>query len=120
MLVQCNTKCQTTVNALLDVDTDTVICGECGSVLADVSKYLKLSMKTNGDILRSKNKKAFVFHCKTHDDHVETAFVDSRLVGKTCPDDGDPCRIDVTQHMVKAVEETGKYLSRVEKHDESS
>jgi hypothetical protein len=120
MLVQCNVKCQTTVNASLDVDADEVICGECGSVLSDVSKYSKLSMKTNGDILRSKNKKAFVFYCETHDDHVETTFVKSRLVGKTCPEDGESCKINVTQHMVKAVEETSKYLSKVEKHDEST
>ena len=120
MLVQCNTKCQTTVNALLDIDTDNVICGECGSVLSDVSKYSKLSMKTNGDILRSKNKKAFVFYCQTHDDHVETAFVESRLVGKTCPDDGEQCKIVITEHMIKAIEETSLYLSKVEKHDETT
>jgi hypothetical protein len=41
-------------------------------------------------------------------------------VGKTCPDDGEPCKINVTQHMVKAVEETGKYLSKVEEYDEST
>jgi hypothetical protein len=120
MLVQCNAKCQTTVNASLDVDADEVICGDCGSVLSDVSKYSKLSMKTNGDILRSKNKKAFVFYCETHDDHVETTFLKSRLVGKTCPTDGESCKINVTKHMTKAIEETEKYLTKVEAHDESA
>jgi len=119
MLVQCNVKCQTTVDASLDIDTNEVICGDCGSTLSDVSKYTKLSMKTNGDILRSKNKKAFVFYCKTHDDHVETAFVQSKLIGKTCPEDGRSCKINETEHMVRAIEETGKYLSKVEEHDES-
>lgn len=120
MLVQCNVKCQTTVDASLNVDTNEVICGTCGSVLTDVSKYSKLSMKTNGDILRSINKKAFVFYCETHEEHVETTFIQSRLVGKTCPEDGKACRINITKHMIKAMEETEKYLSKVEKHDEST
>ena len=120
MLVQCNVKCHTTVSASLDVDADEVICGECGSALDNVSKYSKLSMKTNGDILRSKNKKAFVFYCEAHDDHVETVYKESRLVGKSCPDDGESCKINITKHMVRAIEETERYLSKVEEHDESA
>jgi len=120
MLVQCNVKCQTTVDASLNIDTDEVICGDCGSVLTDVSKYSKLSMKTNGDILRSIKKKAFVFYCEAHDEHVETAFVESKLIGKTCPQDGLSCKINITKHMIKAMEETEKYLSEVEEHDESA
>ena len=123
MLVKCNPLCKLsdgTTDASLDVDRNEAMCNECGEVIAHVSTYSKLSMKTNGDILRSKNKKAFVFYCQTHDDHVETAFVESRLVGKTCPDDGKQCKIDITEHMVKAISETTKYLSKVEEHDEST
>ena len=117
MLVQCNVKCQTTVDASLRVDTDEVICGECGSVISDVSKYTKLSMKNNGDILRSAKRKAFVFYCETHEEHVEAVYKDSVLIGKTCPEDGNSCKINVTKHMAKAIEETSKYLKEVEKHD---
>ena len=116
MLVQCNSKCQTTVKALLDVDKDEVICTECGGTLDNVSKYSKLSMKTDGDIIRTKNKKAFVFHCKTCDNHVETVFVNSVLKGKHC-DGEDACRINVTSHMAKAIEETAKYLDKVAEND---
>ena len=120
MLVQCNNKkCHTTVDAMLDLDSNEVICGECGDTISGVSKYTKLSMKTNGDILRSKNKKAFVFHCETCDTHVETTFVDSKLVGKTCPSDNRSCKINITEHMAKAIIETKAYLSKVEEHDES-
>jgi len=76
-------------------------------------------MKAAGDILRSTKKKAFVFYCEAHDDNVEAIFVQSKLVGKTCPDDGESCKINVTKHMIKAIEETGKYLSKVEEHDGS-
>lgn len=119
MLVQCNVKCQTTVDASLNVDTDEVICGECGGVLSDVSKYTKLSMKTSGDILRSTKRRAFVFYCETHEEHVETIYKNSVLMGKTCPEDGVTCKINITKHMAKAIEETTVYLNKVEEHDGS-
>jgi hypothetical protein len=120
MLVQCNLpKCNTTVNALLNVDTDEVICGDCGGVITSVSKYSKLSMKTNGDIIRTKKKKAFVFPCETCETHVEATFVNSKLVGKSCQNEQNGCKINITEHMVKAIQETEKYLAKVEVHDES-
>tara|TARA_B100000700_G_scaffold306700_1_gene382180 strand:- start:283 stop:645 length:363 start_codon:yes stop_codon:yes gene_type:complete len=120
MLVQCNVKCHTTVDASLNVDTNEAICNQCGSVLNSVSKYSKLSMKTNGDILRSKNRKAFMFPCQTCDKQVEAAFCNSKLVGKACPEDGSNCKINITEHMVKAIKETETYLEKVREHDESS
>lgn len=117
MLVQCNSKCQTTVKALLDLETNDVVCTECGGTLDNVSKYSKLSMKTNGDVIRTKKKKAFVFHCETCDNHVETAFVNSVLRGKQCEESAS-CKINITKHMAKAIEETTKYLEKVAENDE--
>ena len=112
MIVRCNKLCKLsdgTTDASLDVESNNAICNECGEVLSGVSKYSKLSMKTTGDIIRSKKKKAFVFHCQTHDDHVETVFVNSRLVGKTCPDDGNSCMINVTKHIPTRCKNTNPF-----------
>jgi hypothetical protein len=122
MIVRCNQLCKLsdgTTDASLDVDTNNAICNECGEILVGVSKYSKLSMKTTGDILRSKKKKAFVFYCETHDDHVETTFSNSVLIGKSCPDDGKACKINVTKHMVKAIQDFEMLASKESDKDES-
>jgi|TARA_R110001583_G_scaffold16234_28_gene66385 hypothetical protein len=108
MLVYCDSKCKTTVNASLDVSSNEAICNQCGEEIVNVSQYLKISMKTNGDILRRNKKKAFVFYCESHDNHVETTYINSVLVGKSCPRDSSPCRINITNHMKRAIEETSK------------
>jgi len=120
MIVRCNVGCRLTdgiTDASLDLDTNNAMCNECGEVLTDVSEYSKLSMKTNGDILRTKKKKAFVFPCQTCNEDVETEFVSSRLVGKACPNNQDGCKIDITQHMVKAIEETKIISDKIKEHD---
>ena len=115
MLVQCNKKtCKTIVNASLDLDLNEAICGECGEVIDGVSDYSKLSMKNSGDVIRSKKRKAFMFYCNTHEKHVETIFKNSVLVGKTCPHDGASCKINITSHMAKAIEETHKKIEKIE------
>ena len=114
MLVRCNVGCKLSdgmTDASLDVDSDSAICNECGESLEGVSSYAKLSMRKNGDILRSKNKKAFMFGCKTCDKTVEATFNKGILVGKDCPNDMGGCKIDTTSHMVHAIAE----ISRVSK-----
>lgn len=123
MLVKCNPLCKLsdgTTDASLDVDANEAVCNQCGEIVKHVSKYSKLSMKTNGDVLRSKNRKAFMFPCQTCDKQVEAAFVNSKLVGKGCSNGGEGCKINITEHMIKAIEETSLYLSKVEKHDETT
>ena len=120
MLVKCNPLCKLsdgTTDASLDVDENNAVCNQCGEVISHVSSYSKLSMKSNGDVLRSKNRKAFVFPCSTCDKSVEAAFFESKLVGKACAEESFPCKINVTQHMVKAIRETADYLKKVEEHD---
>ena len=120
MIVRCNPKCKKSdgfTDGSLDVDTNDVICNECGEVVRAVSSYAKISMKANGDIIRTKRRKAFVFPCNTCEDDVETQFVNGILVGKSCPNNQEGCRINVTQHMVVAIEETQKVLEKVETNE---
>jgi ribosomal protein L34E len=121
MIIRCNPKCRKSdgfTDGSLDVDSDNVICNECGEVLEGVSSYAKLSMKTIGDIIRSKNRKAFMFPCLTCDNNVEAMFAEGVLVGKRCSQELGPCKLNVTEHMIKAVEETQKILAKADE-DES-
>ena len=109
MIIRCNPKCKKSdgfTDGSLDLDTNDVICNECGDVVNTVSSYAKISMKANGDIIRTKRRKAFVFPCNTCEDDVETQFVNGVLVGKECVNNQEGCKINVTQHMVVAIEET--------------
>lgn len=107
MLVFCNKVCKEIVDASLDVDEDVAICNQCEEILDSVTKFARLSMKANGDVRQSKNRKAFVFMCKTHGKMTEVFYKNSRLKGKNCPDDGRDCLIDITESMKVAVKEFG-------------
>lgn len=107
MIVRCKLGCRKSdgmTDASLDVEADSVICNNCGDDLDEVSSYTKLSMKANGDIIRSNAKKAFMFPCKTCDKLVEATMSAGVLTGKLCPKDGVGCKINITEHMVKALE----------------
>jgi len=120
MIVRCNPKCRKSdgfTDGSLDVDANEVMCNECGEVIREISPYAKLSMKTIGDIIRSKKKKAFMFPCQTCDEHVETQFINGLLVGKNCSNNQEGCKINVTEHMVKAIEETQKVLQKAEDNE---
>jgi hypothetical protein len=107
MIVRCKLGCRKSdgmTDASLDVEADSVVCNNCGDDLEDISSYTKLSMKANGDIVRNKGKKAFVFPCKTCDKHVEATMSAGILKGKACPNGGVGCKINITEHMVKALE----------------
>ena len=108
MLVRCNPKCKMSdgmTDASLDLETNDAICNKCGETIDGVSSYLKNTMKQNKDVVRANNRKAFVFECKTCDKHVESLFLSGRLVGKSCDNGQKNCMIDVTSHMVRAVQE---------------
>jgi hypothetical protein len=117
MIVRCNPKCKNSdgfTDGSLDVDSNEVVCNECGDILKSVSSYAKLSMKTTGDIIRSKYRKAFMFPCQACDTNVEAQFVNGVLVGKACSNNQVGCKINVTEHMVKAIEETQNRSEKVE------
>ena len=121
MIIRCNPKCKYSdgfTYGSLDVDADEVLCNECGEIITEVSSYTKLAMKTTGNIIRSKKQKAFIFPCLTCEESVEAEFVSGILVGKGCSNNQEGCKINTTEHMVKAIEETQKVLRKVE-DDES-
>ena len=107
MLVFCNKICKETTDASLDVDEDVVVCNQCGESLEHITKFAKLSMKLNGDVKESKNRKAFVFKCKTHGKMTEVFYKNSRLKGRSCPNNKEACLIDITESMKIAVKEYG-------------
>ncbi len=49
MITEC--RCSTTVEAKLDVDSNKVICQNCGEII-ELTEFMKSSMKSNGDIIR--------------------------------------------------------------------
>lgn len=51
-------------DALLDVDTNEVICQECGKPITNISSVMKKTLKSMGQIVRNNVKKAFMMACK--------------------------------------------------------
>ncbi len=65
MLITCNNRgCLKSSDALLDVKTDKVICGECKREITNVSVMMKKTLKSFGQIIRE-TKKAFMLACKS-------------------------------------------------------
>ena len=111
MIVKCNVKCRESdgfTDGSLDVSSDDVICNNCGEVLSEVSSYAKLSMKANGDIIRHKDSRAFMFPCNTCEKSVEATVDAGLLVGKDCPNNGVGCKINITENMISAIEYVNK------------
>lgn len=111
MLVSCNPRCKKNngqTDASLDVDSNDVICNVCGDSLPNISEFTKLSMKTTGDIIRSNNRKAFVFPCNTCDKSVEATVEAGVVVGRNCPNGKAGCQINISETMVHAIKEFGE------------
>lgn len=51
MIAEC--KCSTTVDALLNVDTNKVMCQNCGEEIENISEFMKNTMKSTGQIIRN-------------------------------------------------------------------
>ena len=66
MLINCDNRgCLKSSNALLNVETLEVICGECGKAIKGISEPMKRTLKSFGQILRNEEKKAFMMACKS-------------------------------------------------------
>ena len=55
-----------------------------------------------------------MFPCQVCENNVEAQFLNGVLVGKECMNDQVGCKINVTEHMIVAIEETQKKLKKVE------
>ena len=107
MIIVCNAKCRGVVDASLDVDENKVVCNTCGELIDNVTEFIKLSMKSSGDVIKSRSRKAFVFQCETHNKMTEVLHSNSGLVGKSCPNDKNRCLINITKNMKVAIKEFG-------------
>ena len=113
MMLQCNPRCKQSdgyTEGLLDVEENKVMCTKCGEELKSISDFTKTSMRLNGEVLKTKKKKAFVFKCLTCNKDVETATQNGVLVGKDCKNGQVGCKINITEHMIVAIQQmqTGK------------
>ena len=105
MLVRCNLPCRLSdgqTDASLDPESNEAICNSCGDILPNISDFTKLSMKSNGDILRKKANKAFSFACQTCDKKVRVFSEENALIGDPCISDND-CSFNLTDSMISAI-----------------
>ncbi len=108
MIFACNKGCGNstpTTEGKLDLDTNEVICTECGVALNGISKFIKNSMKLTKDIIK-KPKKAFMFNCLTCDKSVQAEMgEDMVVVGKECANNKKGCKINVSKCMKIVIKE---------------
>jgi hypothetical protein len=107
MLINCLPGCpgkRITTNASLDVDLDEVICEFCSKIVP-VSKFVKLSMKQRGDIVRLDKRKPFQFDCTTCNKKVETCLEENKLSGLNCDQD---CNFNVSKFIISAMKDLNK------------
>jgi len=105
MLITCTTKgCMATSEAKLDRDSGEVICEDCGNPIAGITPFMKKSLESVGQVLRSKAKQAFQAACKTCNQN-RTLYV---------KEDKAYCKVCNTQVLVSAA-----FLSGLKQHLES-
>jgi hypothetical protein len=112
MILRCNPRCKMsdgTTDGLLDLETDKVMCSTCGDEIQGVSSFTRSSMKLNGEVIRAKSKKAFVFGCLTCNKNVEAKISKGIVVGKNCQMNEQGCKLNITKHMVVALEGASGY-----------
>jgi len=93
-----------TTEGKLDLETNQVICQECGSELKGISKFTKTSMKLTKDVVK-KERRAFSFKCESHERITEVFFENSKVMGKDCHQEDGECKINITKAMKTAVKE---------------
>ena len=64
MLINCTTKgCLKATEAKLNRETGEVICEECGNSIKNITPFMKKSLDSVGQVLRSISKQAFQAKC---------------------------------------------------------
>ncbi len=59
----CKSCRKTTNDSLLDEGLDKVICSECGKPIEGITDFMKRTMRSNGQVVKGRTKKAFVVQC---------------------------------------------------------
>lgn len=103
--ITCTSRgCHQSSEAKLDVATNEVICEECGNVITGITEIMKKMLKSTGQIVRNKGKKAFnVFcdNCKTSVEYYIDG--DGKAYCKVCKH-----QVKVSAVFIKAKELTGE------------
>jgi len=105
MLVSCKQGCsgkKGSTNALIDLETDQVICESCGEEIA-VSPFTKSGMKQMGDFFRNTKKKPFQFDCETCSKNVAAELVDGEPRGAGCE---KKCKFNISKFALIAMQHT--------------
>lgn len=113
MLINCKPGCsgkKITTNGSLDIEQDEVICTFCEEIIP-VSKFTKMTMKSQGDVLKKDKRKPFQYNCLTCKKNVPTAVVDGKLIGLECKKD---CEFNVSKFTMFAMSSLSDRISNEE------
>jgi len=86
MLLHCHSrKCNTTRDHKLKVDSNEAICMDCGETNNLVSDFMKVAMKSSGDIYRAaQGRKAFMYKCPKCTVDRGVKIVDEKALCESC------------------------------------
>jgi hypothetical protein len=109
MLITCDNKgCLATTNAKLKVDTLEVICEACNRPIRNVSDTMKRVLKSEGQIVRDEERKAFTMGCKACNANRQVVLDEND--NTVCSICGAP--INVHPAMKQAIIEAGVRLAK--------
>jgi DNA-directed RNA polymerase subunit RPC12/RpoP len=103
MLVNCKPGCKgkkITTNASLDLEQDEAVCTACSEIIP-VSKFVKMTMKHQGDVIKNDNRKSFQFSCLTCKKKVQTKLEGSKPKGINCSGD---CQFNISKFILIAMQ----------------
>jgi len=79
-----NLGCFDTTDALLDIETNEVICRNCGKSIKGVTSFAKVSLKTLGQTTTAQKKaKSLQFDCENCKKKVQPILKNDKII---CPD----------------------------------
>lgn len=96
-----------TTNALLNRETQEVLCENCGKPIANVSESMRRTLLSFGQIVRSEARKAFMMACRSCNANREVVVTASN--DTVCA----VCKNPITVHsaMKQAILEAGRRLT---------
>ena len=86
MLIHCPGKrCNTTRDHKLKVESNEVVCMDCGETNNSANEFIKHAMKSSGEVLRSvQARKAFMYRCAKCLVDRSAKIVDEQAVCEVC------------------------------------
>lgn len=85
MLITCTTRgCLKQSEAKLNKDTGDVVCDECGNTIENITKFMKKSLETSGQILRGTKKQAFRALCPNCKENKALEIKENKAYCKDC------------------------------------